>query len=236
MSLGSHTAVRISGSPTRLGEDAAERVGDERVAEELDAVGAGFLLVSHAVRRRDEDAVGDRVRALDGAPRILLRLAELRLLRRMPADRRRVEQDVGAEQARDARGLRIPLVPADQHADARVARAPDAEAARLLRHLADPVDAIVVRRVAGDEVVLLVEQRIVRDVHLAIHAQQRAVGVDDRGRVAVDAARLPLEDRHDEHDLELLARASASRRSSGPGSARRCRSARTSATCRSTAR
>ena len=49
----------------------------------------------------------------------------------------------------------------------------------------------------------LVEERIVRDVHLAIHAEQAAVRVDDRGRIAVDAGGLPFEDRHDEDDLKL---------------------------------
>src|SRR5204863_4172450 len=57
---------------TRLGEDAAERVGDERMAEELDPVRAGLLFVADAIRRSDEYAVGDRVRALDRAPRVLL--------------------------------------------------------------------------------------------------------------------------------------------------------------------
>ena len=117
----------------------------------------------------------------------------------MPADRRRVEQHLRAHQARDARRLRIPLVPADQHADRRVARLPHAEAARLACLFA----VVVEMAVAGREVVLLVEQRIVRDVHLAVDAEEAPVGVDDRRRVAVDAGRLPLEDRHDDDDRQL---------------------------------
>ena len=65
----------------------------------VDAVGARLVLVPDAVGGRDEDAVGDRVRALHRPPGVDLRRAALRLLGRMPADRRRIEQDLGAEQA-----------------------------------------------------------------------------------------------------------------------------------------
>src|SRR4051812_34286317 len=116
----------------------------------------------------------------------------------MPANCRGIEKDVRAEEARDARGLGIPLVPADQHANRGVLRLPHAKAARLFRYLADDVDAVVVRRVARREIVLLVEERIVRNVHLAIHAEERAVCVYDRGGVAIDAASLLLEDGYDE--------------------------------------
>ena len=42
----------------------------------------------------------------------------------MPPDRRRIEQDLRAEQRRDARGLGVPLVPTDQNADVREAGFP----------------------------------------------------------------------------------------------------------------
>ncbi len=129
MSAGSQRAIRISSLVAGLGEEPAERIGDERVAEELDALGARLVLVADAVGRGDVDAVGDRVRALHRPPGVDLRGAPLVLLGRMPADRGRIEEHLRAEQARDARGLRIPLVPADQHADRRVARLPDLEAA-----------------------------------------------------------------------------------------------------------
>ena len=57
--------------------------------------------------------------------------------------------------------------------------------------------------IAGREVVLLVEQRVVGDVHLPVHAHQRSIRIDDRGGVAIDAGRLPLENRHDDDNLEL---------------------------------
>jgi hypothetical protein len=58
-------------------------------------------------------------------------------------------------------------------------------------------------RIAGGEVILLVEQRVIGDVHLPVHAEQRPVGVDDRGRVPVDAGGLALEERDDDDDAEL---------------------------------
>src|SRR5690606_14898468 len=89
-------------------EHASEGIADEGIAPELDrALGAD------AVRGDDEDAVRDRVRPVHDLPRLALRFAELILLVREPADRRRIAEDLGAEEADDARGLGIPLVPAD---------------------------------------------------------------------------------------------------------------------------
>src|SRR5687767_5389158 len=100
-----------------FGDDAPERITHEGVAEELDAVGSGLILVADTIGRGDVDAVRDRVRSLRGSPRLDLRGPPLGLLGRMPADRRRIEEDLRAHEARDPRGLRVPLVPADQHAD-----------------------------------------------------------------------------------------------------------------------
>ena len=117
----------------------------------------------------------------------------------MPPDRGGIEEDLRAKKRRDARRFRIPLVPADQHANGRIARLPDLESVRL----AGMLTVVIEMSIAGREVVLLVEQRVVGDVHLAVHAHQRSIRVDDRGGVAIDAGRLPLEDRDDDNDLEL---------------------------------
>ena len=58
-------------------------------------------------------------------------------------------------------------------------------------------------QVAGREVIFLEVQRIVGDVHLAIDAQQRAVGVDDQRGVVIDTRRAPLEYRAYNHDLQF---------------------------------
>ena len=78
-----------------LGKDAAEGVGDEAAAPELETAGGGVVagagecdavvndiavFVPDAVDRADKDAVGDGVGTLDGLPGVVLALAELRLL------------------------------------------------------------------------------------------------------------------------------------------------------------
>ena len=90
-------------------------------------------------------------------------------------------------------------VPADEHADLRVARLPRAEP-----------------EVAGCEVKFLVEERIVRDVHLPVDAQQRTVRVNDRGGVVVEAGGAFLKERRDDDDL-VLARQLAERGGAGAG-------------------
>src|SRR6185503_10627704 len=109
----------------------------------------GRDLVAHAVHHRYVHAVRDGVPALDGAPGIALGHAVLRLLVGMPADGGRIEEDGRALQGGEARALGIPLVPADEGADLALGRVDRAEA-----------------EVAGREVELLVERRVVRDVHL----------------------------------------------------------------------
>src|SRR2546430_11836638 len=53
-------------------------------------------------------------RSLDRFPRLMLGDAELRLLARMPADRGRVEQHLGALQRGQPGSLGEPLIPANQ--------------------------------------------------------------------------------------------------------------------------
>ena len=74
----------------------------------------------------------------------------------MPADRGRIEEDRRAAQRGEARALGIPLVPADERADPPGLRVEGLEA-----------------EVAGREVELLVEERVVGDVHLAVEARDR---------------------------------------------------------------
>ena len=157
--------MRISSSVVRrLRDDAAERIGEEAAAPEFEARPAGTIaadvavLVADAIHARDVDAVGDGVGALNGLPGIVLRRAELVFLRRMPADGGGIEEDLGALQRGEARAFGIPLVPADERADAAVRRVDGLES-----------------EIAGREVELLVVERIVGDVHLAIDADDGAV-------------------------------------------------------------
>ena len=188
-----------------LREDAAEGIGDEAAAPELDAAGGGVIagafhqdsvvlhiavLVADAVDRADEDAVGNRVRTLDGLPGVILALAELDLLAGMPADGRGKEERLGTLERGNACPFGIPLVPADKRADG--------AGGGLLRQEA---------KIAGREVELLVVQRIVGNVHLAIDrgdVVRRGAGVvQNGGRVVIQPRSAALEERGDDNELVL---------------------------------
>src|SRR5690606_27640635 len=134
----------------------------------------------------DEAAVRDRVAALDRFPRRVLPLAVLVLLLRMPADRGRIDQKLGAAQRSQSRSLGIPLIPADEHAELGGGGRERAES-----------------EIARREVELLVVTRIVRNVHLPVLADIAALAVDHGRRVVVEARRAPLEQARDDRDVEL---------------------------------
>ena len=106
----------------------------------------------------DIDAVGDGVGALDRLPGIVLRCAEFLFLCGVPADGGGIKEHFGALQRGQTRAFGIPLVPANQGADA---------AKRGIDGLESEI--------AGGEVVLLVVKRIVGDMHLAIDADDGAI-------------------------------------------------------------
>ncbi len=85
-------------------------------------------LVSNAIHDGDKNSVGDSVRALDSPPGIVLRRAVLFFFCRMPADGGGIKQHFRALQRSEARALGIPLVPADQRADASELRVKSLEA------------------------------------------------------------------------------------------------------------
>src|SRR4029077_19128939 len=96
--------------------------------------------------------------------------AEFLLFGRMPADRGGIKNNVRADEARKARTFGIPLVPAHEHPDA-------------------AKSSVEVRKaeIARSEIKFLVIERIVRNVHLAIFSEERSVGVQNHGRIVVDA-------------------------------------------------
>src|SRR5205085_6624340 len=87
---------------------------------------------------------------------------------------------------RQPRPLRVPLIPANERADASAGgvEGPEAEIARR-------------------EVELLVEERIVRDMHLPVRTEELPVGVDDHRGVVVDARGAALEQRSDDDHAGL---------------------------------
>jgi len=104
---------------------------------------------------------------------------------RLRANGRGIEQDLGAEQRHRARRFRKPLIPADRDADRAETRAPHLEAG-----------------VARGEVELLVIAGTLRNVRLAIRAEQRTAGVDDGDRVVENVSRA-LEHADRQYDVQL---------------------------------
>ena len=123
---------------------------------------------------------------IDVSQALLLAVAVHFLFVGQPADGRGIEQDLGTLQRHQPRRFGKPLVPADAHA----------QAAKSRRETAKP-------QIAGREVELLVIERIVGNVHLAIDPQLRTIGVKDGRRVVVQPGRPAFEQRTDDHDLVL---------------------------------
>ena len=108
----------------------------------------------------------------------------------MPPDGGRIENDFGAVERGQTRRFRIPLVPAHQRRNARIACIETAET-----------------KIARREVEFFEIERIVGDVHLAIHSSQRTVSVNHDGGVVIHARGPALEDRRNYHDAEFLRKA-----------------------------
>ena len=97
------------------------------------------------------------------------------------------------------RGFGIPLVPTDAGADAAEPRVEAAES-----------------KIARREIKLFIVERIVGNVHLAIHARGAAVGVEDHRRVVIQAGGAALEQRADNHHA-MLGRGPGQRGAGGAG-------------------
>src|SRR5581483_586396 len=168
-----------------LGQHHTERVANKRTAEKLQAASSRPLMPD-PVDCGDIKTVCDRVRALDGLPGVMLGLAVLPFLRRMPADSRGIKEHLRPAQRYQPRRLRIPLIPADQRADA---------------------SELCVKRggavVAGGDVVLFVLPRVVGNVRFTVDIHDRAVRVNDGYAVVIATRRSPLEKRGYHGDAPL---------------------------------
>ena len=90
------------------------------------------------------------------------------LFLRQPADGRGVKNDFRPLHGRQARGFRVPLIPADEHADA-----------------AESGVERLIAQVAGGEVKFFFKPGILRNMHLAVHAQERTVRIHHPGGIVV---------------------------------------------------
>src|SRR5262249_24574231 len=105
----------------------------------------------------------------------------------MPANSCGVEKDFSTLHRGEARGFGRPLVPANEDADFAVASLPGAKA-----------------EVAGGEIKFFVIERVVRNVHLAVKPEKRAVGVNHDGRVVVEAGGALFEEGSDDNGFVVL--------------------------------
>ncbi len=137
--------------------------------------------------------------ALDELPGVVLLRAVTGLLAGVPADRGGIKQDLRAPQRRQPRRFRIPLVPANEHAD-----------------LSEPGLPGAKTKIARREIEFFAVERVVRDVHLAIEAQQRTVRVDD-GRGVVIKARGAFFEQGNDDDHALALRKLLKRFGGGTG-------------------
>src|SRR6202034_3104188 len=141
----------------------------------------GGRFVPSSVWHRHVTAVRDGMRSLNCLPRGMLALAEHLFFARMPADCSRIEENLSATESGQTSGFRVPLVPANQHADRRKSSLPGPES-----------------QVPGSEIEFLIKERVIRNMHLSILTKAAAVRIDDRSRVMVTPRRPPLEYRRDD--------------------------------------
>lgn len=153
-----------------FGEEFAGRSGDEAAAPEFESVAPHRFFMSNAVGGGHEAAIGNRVGALNSFPGGLLGSAVMLFFGRMPADGGGVEKDLGALERGQTGRFGVPLVPADQNAEGAESGFPGAKT-----------------EISGRKIKLFVKQRVLRDVHFAVDAQEGAVGVDDGGGVVIEA-------------------------------------------------
>src|ERR1019366_2148589 len=88
-------------------------------------------------------------------------------------------------EAREARALGIPLVPADEHRNAAEARV-----------------EIGKSEVARREIEFLEVKRVVGDMHLAVFAKERSIGVYNCGSVVINTGGAALEQRPNDGDVQ----------------------------------
>src|SRR5580658_959321 len=125
--------------------------------------------------------------SLNRTPRIVLSHSKLGLLGGMPSNRGGIEKHMRSLQRGKSRSFRIPLIPADQRAHAAHIGIEGSET-----------------EIARSEVIFLVIERIIGDVHLAVKTAQGSVRVKHGGGVVVDAGGAFLEQRGNEDDPKLL--------------------------------
>ena len=165
-----------------LCNDFAIRPAYEALSPEFNAFSAGGRFVSNAVRHCDVASISDGMTPLNRFPGGMLRFSKFLFLARMPADCRRIKNNLCAAQSGQSCSFRIPLVPANTDADPAPRSVPRSKS-----------------KIARREVKLFVIQRIIGNMHFAIFTEQLSVRVDDCGRVVIKPGAAPLKKRCDDY-------------------------------------
>ena len=143
--------------------------------------------MAHTVDGNQRKAVGHGMTALHGGPCLALPLLFVGSVAALIADGCGVDQQFGSLQRHQPGSLRIPLVPADEHAQTAHRGLYGGEA-----------------QVAGGEIEFLVVGRVVGDVHLAILAGNAAVALQHHRGVVIQSRCAPLEQRGDDDHIQPL--------------------------------
>src|SRR5207244_1085531 len=107
-----------------FGKNLAVRARDKTLSPEFNPLATDWLLVTDAIGDGDIAAVGNSMATLDRFPGRMLRVAEFLFLARVPTDCRRIKNNFCAVECRKPGRFRIPLVPANTHADVSALRLP----------------------------------------------------------------------------------------------------------------
>src|SRR5580698_2530070 len=176
-----------------LGDHPSEGIAQERSAPEFEAsTGSGPAadvpgFKTYTIDYCNVNPVGNRMSTLNGAPGVVLGFTKFRFLGGMPTNGSWIEKNMRALQRSQARAVGIPLVPADESSHAAHASVEGPKA-----------------KVAGREIEFFIIKRVVRDVHLAIQAENSAVLIESHGCVVIDPGGALLEQRCDQDDFQLF--------------------------------
>ena len=169
-----------------FGNDSSKWICDERVSPKFQTrvtVG-GLAFEADAVDDGDVNTIGDGVSTLNRAPGVELSSAEFRFFVRVPADAGGIKDHLRTTKRGNARTFRIPLVPTNLHANFSV-----------------PSIKVREAKVTWSEIEFFVVEGIVGDMHLAVFAEEAAVGIKHRTSVVVYAGGAALKERCDQHNF-----------------------------------
>src|SRR5262245_9681702 len=108
------------------------------------------------------------------------------LLGRVPSDGSRKKQDLSTAHGCEARPFGIPLIPTDEHPDIRKASFPSPKA-----------------QVTRGEIKFFIIQWVIRNMHLAVYAEQFSIRINNCSRIVVEPGGPLFEQGSNDHNLPV---------------------------------